>query len=265
MQGRGTAAEGGTGGGMLTDDGIGVLASPEPPSTRDNVVVAGSLLRADGSGEVGNAVYGTTSLRRDITVSPSDGAWHAWFGWRPYGSPDRRRCGATGLSGARRTWRAPGLRYGKRTITQACCFSITVRAASVVVVDVTGRAEGVKNRRFTLHGVSWDHVLSNASTVPPAHRESSLDTTPFHNGVAAGIIVVVVPEERGQSHALTVNGRVAGADRPSTRARRVARRPRCAMSHMDAYTARHVALWHLGRPARNNWRKRIRNSTCLAT
>ncbi len=58
MQGRGTAAEGGTGGGMLTDDGIGVLASPEPPSTRDNVVVAGSLLRADGSGEVGKPSTG---------------------------------------------------------------------------------------------------------------------------------------------------------------------------------------------------------------
>ena len=48
---------------MLTDDGISALASPEPPGTRDNVVVAGSLFRADDSGETDNAVYGMTSLR----------------------------------------------------------------------------------------------------------------------------------------------------------------------------------------------------------
>jgi len=162
MLGRGTAA----GGGMLTDDGIGALASSEPPRTRDNVVVAGSLLRAGDSSETDNAVYGTTSLRRDITVSPSDSAWRAWFGWRPYGSPDRRWCGATRLSGAGRTWRATCARCGKRTIAQACCFSITARADSIVVVDVTGSAEGTENRRLTLHVVSRGHVLSNASTAP---------------------------------------------------------------------------------------------------
>ncbi len=162
MQGRGTAA----GGGMLTDDGVGALASSEPPGTRDNVVVAGSLFRADDSGETDNAVYGMTSLRRDITVSPNDSAWRAWLGSRPYGSPDRRRCGATRRSGAGRTGRAPCARCGKRTITQACCFSFTARAASIVVVDVTGRAEGTENRRLTLYVVSWGHVLSNASTAP---------------------------------------------------------------------------------------------------
>ena len=66
----------------------------------------------------------------------------------------------------RRTWRATCARCGKRTIAQACCFSITARADSIVVVDVTGSAEGTENRRLTLHVVSRGHVLSNTSTAP---------------------------------------------------------------------------------------------------
>ena len=236
------------------------MVFPEPSSTRDNVVVAGSLLRAGGSSEAGNAIYGTTSFRWDITVSQSDSAWLAWLGWRPYGSPDRRRCGATGLSGAGRTWRATCSRCGKRTIAHACCFSITAHADSIMVVDVTGCAEGTENRCLTLHVVSWSHVLSGISTAPILIVKAPSTRSPS-TMACRGIIVVVAPEERDQSHGPTVNGRVAGADRPST----WARRPWCATSHMDAYTARHVALWHLGLPARNNWRKRIRNSTCLAT
>ena len=63
----------------------------------------------------------------------------------------------------------------------------------VVIVDVggatgrygarrTGRAEGAQNRRLTLHVVSWDHVLSNASTVPPLIVKPPLTRPPSTMG-----------------------------------------------------------------------------------
>ncbi len=143
---------------MLTDDGIDALASSKSPNTRDNVVVAGSLLHTDGCGEAGNAVYGMTSLGRDIAFSWSDSAWRTWFGWWPYGPSARQRCGAIGLSGAERTWCATCSWYGKHTTARAGCCSITSRGGSLVVVGVTGRGPG----RERVSHAPWRQLRSYA-------------------------------------------------------------------------------------------------------
>ncbi len=168
MQGRGTP----DGGAMLTDDSIGAFASREPPV---HATMSSSPVRCSAPAAAVRLATPSTGRRASGGISPSPRA-------PVYGAPgsgggrtDRRRCGATGRSGARRT----------------------------------GRAEGAQNRRLTLHGVSWDHVLSNASTVPPLIVKPPLTRPPSITGSSGGMAVAVVLEGRDPSHGRPVNGRVA--------------------------------------------------------